>query len=125
LLDTLEVTEDNILSWGPLMTRWEIGLLSELGFGLNLEECAATGVKENLTYVSPKSGRSVCQEAGLAYHDKMLPLPKFLVETNTDVTIEDVKEGLGLTEFFMERHMLSPFGKKIPQARRMILDYIS
>jgi DNA repair protein RecO (recombination protein O) len=124
LLDTLEVTEDNILNWGPLMTRWEIGLLSELGFGLNLKECASTGVTENLIYVSPKSGRAVSQEAGLPYHDKMLSLPEFLMENKTDVTIEDVKAGLGLTEFFMERHMLSPFGKKIPQARRMILDYI-
>ncbi|MDG1997011.1 MAG: DNA repair protein RecO [Emcibacteraceae bacterium] len=124
-LDTLEIAEDDILAWGPLLIKWELGLLSELGFGLNLESCAATGVTENLIYVSPKSGRAVSSSAGEPYHDKMLPLPSFLVGMSESVNKTDIINGLLLTDFFLERHMLSPFGKKTPQARRMLLDHIS
>ena len=123
-LDTLEMAEDNFIHWAPLFIRWELGLLTELGFGLNLESCAATGVTDDLIYVSPKSGRAVCREAGLPYHDKMLKLPGFLLGNSENLCSEDIKDGLMLTEFFLDRHMLNPFGKKIPQARRMLMDYI-
>ena len=123
-LDTLNLAQDNILNWGPLLVRFELGLLQELGFGLNLGSCVASGQQDELIYVSPKSGRAVSKEAGLPYHDKMLTLPMFLTETGHDVTIEDIRCGFALTEFFMDRHMLRPFAKKIPQARRMIMDYI-
>lgn len=124
LLDTLEAAEDNITHWGPLLVRWELGLLSELGFALELESCASTGKSNELIYVSPKSGRAVSRQAGEPYHDKMLKLPEFLTKNTREVILDDVKDGLRLTEFFMDRHMLSPFGKKIPQARRMLKDYI-
>lgn len=123
-LDTLEIAEDKIIHWGPLLVRWELGLLSELGFALELESCASTGKSNELIYVSPKSGRAVSRLAGEPYHDKMLKLPGFLAENTSDVILDDVKDGLRLTEFFMDRHMLSPSGKKIPQARRMLKDYI-
>lgn len=123
-LDTLEVSEDNILNWGPLLVRWELGLLTELGFALNLDNCAATGTTEKLVYVSPKSGRAVSEEAGAPYHEKMLKLPAYLIAKDQEVVIDDVKDGLKLTEFFMDRHMLSPYDKKITQARRMIMDYL-
>ena len=123
-LDTLAAAGEDILNWAPLIVRWELGLLKELGFGLNLETCAATGVSEDLIYVSPKSGRAVCRVAGSAYHDKMLALPPYLLGNSENITLNDVNNGLALTEFFMERHMLSPFGKKIPQARRLFKDYI-
>lgn len=122
--DALELSENNIVDWGPLLVKWELGLLSELGFGLNLDKCAATGGVENLIYVSPKSGRAVSKDAGEPYHDKMLLLPLFLTANNNPVTINDVKDGLLLTEYFINRYMLSPYNKKIPQARRMIMDYV-
>lgn len=123
-LDTLEGADGDIINWAPLLIRWELGLLSELGFGLDLDSCVATGVTDDLIYVSPKSGRAVSRAAGEPYHDKMLRLPLFLLGSSENVNMDDVSDGLGLTEFFMERHMLSPSGKKIPQARRLFRDYI-
>ncbi len=74
LLHTLTTTGD----WQKDYIKYELALLAESGFGLDLSECAATGQTHDLTYVSPKSGRAVSKEAGLPYHDKMLPLPSFL-----------------------------------------------
>ena len=64
--------------WPALLVRWEMGLLDELGFGLDLTQCAATGVKDNLVYVSPRSGKAVSRQAGEAYKDRLLRLPGFL-----------------------------------------------
>jgi DNA repair protein RecO (recombination protein O) len=125
LLDALEASDDKLVNWGPLLVKWELGLLSELGYGLNLDCCAATGVTENLIYVSPKSGRAVSQSSGKPYHDKMLALPGFLLGNSDQLNTQEIVDGLNLTEFFMERHMLNPYGKKIPQARRRLLDHIS
>jgi DNA repair protein RecO (recombination protein O) len=123
LLDNLEHMDHRAENWGALLVHWEIGLLSELGFGLDLSCCAATGLTDDLTYVSPKSGRAVSLEAGLPYHDKLLTLPPFLLG-RTDITAEHVREGLRLSEFFLERHVLFPHNKKIPQARRMLMDFM-
>ena len=82
-------------------------------------------VTENLIYVSPKSGRAVSQSSGKPYHDKMLALPGFLLGNSDQLNIQEILKGLHLTEYFIERHMLNPFGKKIPQASRMLLDHIS
>ena len=124
LLDVLEQGSGEVTDWGPLLVRWELGLLGELGFGLDLSHCAATGETEDLVYVSPKSGRAVSRAAGRPYHDKMLTLPPFLRGNGRDVTAEDVRAGLHLTEFFLEREMLIPHNRKIPQARQMLMDYI-
>ena len=70
---------DDAAVWPALMVRWELALLDELGFGLDLSSCAATGTKQDLVYVSPKSGRAVSMEAGEPYKDKLLRLPTFLV----------------------------------------------
>jgi len=123
LLDNLEHMDHRAENWGALLVHWEIGLLSELGFGLDLSCCAATGLTDDLTYVSPKSGRAVSREAGLPYHDKLLTLPPFLLG-RTDITAEHATEGLRLSEFFLERHVLFPHNKKIPQARRMLMDFM-
>lgn len=123
-LDALEVADNEPDNWAPLLIRWELGLLSELGFGLHLDACAATGSTEKLYYVSPKSGRAVSQEAGDPYKDKLLVLPAFLKGKDKILDKNDIENGLILTEFFMERHMLAPFGKSLPQARRMLKDHI-
>src|SRR5690606_4672284 len=64
--------------WGPAYVYWELGLLKELGFGIDLSACAATGVTADLVYVSPRSGRAVSAAAGAVYKEKMLRLPPFL-----------------------------------------------
>ena len=93
--------------WPLLLARWEIGLLSEIGYGLDLSKCAATGETTDLVYVSPKSGRAVSQGAGEPYHDKLLPLPAFLgvrsldPEDAEEVKEEDILNGLRLTGYFI------------------------
>jgi len=106
-----------------LLVRWEIGLLSELGFGLDLSCCAATGVTDDLIYVSPKTGRAVSAAAGRPYHNKLLPLPAFLLGAGP-TSEQQVRDGLQLSEFFLERYVLYPHNKRIPQARRMLMDFL-
>ena len=69
-------------AWAAIYARWELGLLDELGFGLDLSQCASSGATDDLIYVSPKSGRAVSRQAGEPYHDKLLPLPGFLIGGN-------------------------------------------
>ncbi|CBI76204.1 DNA repair protein RecO [Bartonella clarridgeiae 73] len=84
-----------------LLVRFELLLLEELGFGLDLSCCAVTGRQEKLCYVSPKSGRAVCEEVGRPWKDKLLFLPQFLArKTICPVDFNDIKKGLILTDFF-------------------------
>lgn len=110
--------------WGPLFVRWEIGLLDELGFGLDLSVCAASGVAENLVYVSPRTGRAVSKEAGAPYKDRLLPLPQFLrgeLESVPDAS--DIAEALRLTGYFLERWVLAPHDQAMPKARVRLADF--
>ncbi|MCF8466719.1 MAG: DNA repair protein RecO [Sneathiella sp.] len=106
LFQSLE-TETHI--WPLLLIRWELGLLAEIGYGLDLSQCASTGTTEDLVYVSPKSGRAVSAAAGRPYHDKLLKLPAFLQEqrketvAENEVPPEDILDGLALTGYFIEK----------------------
>ena len=86
--------------------RWEIGLLAELGFGLDLDRCAVTGANDYLAYVSPRTGRAVSASVGEPYRDKMLRLPGFLIGLGGGGP-QEVREGLRLTGHFLERHVLN------------------
>jgi DNA repair protein RecO (recombination protein O) len=108
-------------NWPSLYAHWELGLLGELGFGLDLGACAATGGTIDLVYVSPKSGRAVSRAAGEEYRDRMLPLPAFLREGVTEDRVE-VADALSLTGFFLERHALAPYGRSLPPARSRLVD---
>ncbi|MGH6815107.1 MAG: DNA repair protein RecO [Hyphomicrobiaceae bacterium] len=104
--------------WPALYVRWEAALLSELGFGLDLASCAATGSAENLIYVSPKSGRAVSAEAGAPYADRLLQLPRFLTgETPSAVTPADIEAGFALTGYFLSKRVFDPLGLAMPEAR--------
>jgi len=104
--------------WPALMVRWELALLDELGFGLDLSSCAATGTKEDLIYVSPKSGRAVSASAGEPYKDKLLRLPTFLVKSRQGAIMpQDVIAGLTITGHFLEARVLIPRGEEMPEAR--------
>lgn len=108
--------------WPALYVRWEVALLQELGFGLDLSACAATGSNDQLIYVSPKSGRAVSASAGEPYRDRMLKLPAFLTKARQAVvTEEDVRDGLLLTGHFLEARVLAPKGDVLPEARGRIL----
>jgi DNA repair protein RecO (recombination protein O) len=106
-----------------LLVRFELAILAELGFGLDLEQCAATGAREDLVYVSPKSGRAVSAAAGAPYHDRMLPLPDFLTaEAEGPVpSLDDVRAGFRLTEYFLRRDLFEPRGLALPDARSAFL----
>ena len=101
------------------LARFELAMLTELGFGLDLSACAATGTTEDLIYVSPKSGIAVSRGAGEPWRDKLLRLPAFLrddsaVEAMTD---DDLRDGFALTGIFLLRHVLEPRGQKHSDAR--------
>jgi DNA repair protein RecO (recombination protein O) len=105
--------------WPALMVRWEMGLLDELGFGLDLSKCASTGEDAELVYVSPKSGKAVSRAAGAPYHDRLFGLPDFL-KGGPAATSQQVCEGMKLTGYFLERHVFHPRNVPMPQARNML-----
>jgi DNA repair protein RecO (recombination protein O) len=103
----------------PLIVRFEAEILSQMGFGLDLASCAATGATKDLVYVSPKSGRAVSKAAGEAYKARLLPLPAFLRNGNMedDPPPADILDGFKLTGFFLARDLFGPRGQTLPEAR--------
>lgn len=104
-----------------LMLRFEIALLEELGFGLDLTQCAATGQTHDLTYVSPRTGRAVSREAGAPWAEKLLPLPAFLAAEGGEEGAEELREAFRLTGYFLARNVFGPRGIKEPEARHGLL----
>lgn len=103
---------------GELYIRFELAVLNDLGFGLDLLQCAATGSRENLDYVSPKTGRAVSREAGLPYHDKLFALPEFLKASSREAANrESLAEAFRLTQYFLARHVYEPRGIEPGTAR--------
>ncbi len=101
-----------------LMARFELLVLDELGFGLDLTRCAATGVQDDLVYVSPKSGRAVSRAAGEPYRDRMLALPAFLRRgTRLRGDTAAYRDAFTLTGFFFSRHVYEPRGIEPPETR--------
>ncbi|HKX08639.1 MAG TPA: DNA repair protein RecO [Stellaceae bacterium] len=117
LLDALGRDRD----WAPAYAQWELALLAELGFGLDLARCAATGTTTNLIYVSPKSGQAVSRAAGEIYRAKMLPLPAFLI-SSAQPDPEAVVDAFRLSGFFWDQRVFRPNGRKLPAARTRFVD---
>lgn len=116
---------DEPLVTPALIVRFELELLSELGFGLDLGRCAATGTTDDLCYVSPKSGRAVSREAGLPYHDRLLRLPGFIASdrgVGSSVVAADIAAGFTLTGHFLMRDLFGARGIPMPDARRSLVD---
>ena len=112
----LDRLEDPVLA-APLVVRFELQMLGELGFGLDLEQCASTGATADLVYVSPKSGRAVSRLAGAPYADRMLRLPDVLRDSDAEPAGRDLADGFALTGFFLERHVLLPRGQTLTDER--------
>src|SRR5258707_4040291 len=115
LLDT--IAEHDFQDWAPFFVLWELGLLDELGFGLDLTRCAANGTADDLIYVSPRTGRAVSREAGGPYRDRMLSLPPFLLGRQAgDANPAHLFAALQLTVPFLDLWVLGPHDHPIPDA---------
>jgi DNA repair protein RecO (recombination protein O) len=111
--------------WTAAYLRWELRLLEELGFGLDLAACAVTGATEGLAFVSPRTGRAVTQAAAGAWTDRLLPLPAGLTGTGP-LAPGAVAEGLALTGFFLDRGLRPVLhDRPLPEARARLVDLLS
>jgi DNA repair protein RecO (recombination protein O) len=107
--------------WAAALARYELLMLSELGFGLDLSACVATGARDDLAYVGPKSGGAVSRAAGEGYRDRLLALPGFLMEGGTGEW-PDLLDGFKLTGFFIERDLLHGRAADVLAARERLID---
>lgn len=107
--------------WAAGLVRYELLILSQMGFGLDLSECAATGARANLRYVSPKSGRAVSAEGAGEYIDRLMPLPSFLVAGGSAEWTE-ILQGLRITGHFLERDLVTERYRTLMSARERLLD---
>jgi DNA repair protein RecO (recombination protein O) len=113
---------DDASVWPALLARWELALLDELGFGLDLTQCAATGINDDLIYVSPKTGRAVSASAGEPYRDKLLNLPPFLLPgRKAPLAPGDVESAFALTGHFLETRVLRAREGELPESRARML----
>ena len=107
--------------WPQYYVKWECGLLSALGFGLDLGRCAVTGTADDLAYVSPRTGRAVSRAAAAPYRDKLLALPTFLWR-DSPAERRDIAAGLALTGYFLLHHLSVPHGRQLPEARERLAE---
>jgi DNA repair protein RecO (recombination protein O) len=120
LLDAIEAAP-SASGWGAGLVRYELLLLAELGFGLDLDRCAVTGGNDNLVAVSPKSGRAVSAAEAEPYAGKLLPLPPFLGEGGSG-SWSEIAQGLELTGHFLARDILTDRSQPLGEARARLVD---
>jgi DNA repair protein RecO (recombination protein O) len=122
VFDALDLVFSNLGEahlWPALYVRWELGLLTDLGFGLELERCALTGTREDLGFISPKSGKAASRAAGAPHVDKLLALPRFLTSDalGNGPSWADIADGLALTGHFLETRLYAAHNATLPDAR--------
>ncbi len=108
-------------AWPAAYVGYEVALLAELGFGLDLERCAVTGSRTGLAWVSPRTGRAVTREAGDPWKERLLALPGFLCGAPGFAPV-DIRDGLALTGYFLARHIAGPAERPMPAARLRLAD---
>jgi len=123
VIKLLDRTDPSIL--GVELARFELTLLEELGFGLDLLSCAATGATSDLTHVSPKTGRAVSRSAAAPYLDKLFALPAFLIDDATVPGPGDVAAAFALTGYFLDRHIWSTRQVDPPSTRDTLVGILS
>jgi DNA repair protein RecO (recombination protein O) len=119
LLDAIEAAP-SAAGWGAALVRYELLLLAELGFGLDLDRCAVTGTNDNLVAVSPKSGRAVSAAEAEPYANKLLPLPAFVRESGR-ASWDEIAQGLDLTGHFLLRDVLTDRSRMAAEARERLV----
>src|SRR6185503_4156492 len=120
LLDAVEAAP-SAGGWGTALVRYELLLLAELGFGLDLERCAVTGRNDNLVAVSPKSGRAVSAAESEPYAGKLLPLPNFVREGGS-ASWKEIAQGLALTGHFLMRDLITERSRPLGDVRARLVD---
>ncbi len=122
-LDAIVDRLDDAIVAGELVARFELQLLDDLGFGLDLDSCAATGGNDGLIFVSPRSGRAVSAAAGEPYRDRLLKLPAFLMADNGRERPDpaDIADAFRLTGYFLARHVYEPRELDMPDARARLI----
>lgn len=108
--------------WPALYARFELGLLSAIGYGLDLTRCAVTGETEGLAWVSPRTGRAATYEAGAPHADLLLKLPPFLIDPEAELKSGDVADAFALAGYFLERRLFDQRGEGMPEARRRLIE---
>jgi len=122
----LEAEDGALEHWAAALAQIELGILTELGYGLDLTACAATGNTEGLVFVSPKSGRAVSAHAGGPYKEKLFALPGFLLgAAKITPTSEDAFAALRLTGYFLERNVWVVAGVGQPGARDRLISSLA
>lgn len=112
----LNIVKDD---WLTEYVFFELTFLAEMGNGLDLSKCAVTGSNENLFYISPRTGRSVCRDVGKQYKDKLFLLPKFLIDDSIAPTSEDICYALHITEHFLKAYFCGiSDGGELPMSRK-------
>lgn len=110
--------------WETAYPLWELALLDEMGFGLDLSECAVTGARDGLVFVSPKTGRAVSRSGAGEWADRLLPLSPVLL--GRPGTLTDLAQGLATTEYFLEKHLAQSLGDRpLPSARARLVALLS
>ena len=119
---TIQLIEDLKLNdWINKYILWELFLLSEIGFGLDLKQCTISGSTENLVYISPNSGKAVSSSVGNKYHDKLFKLPVFFLNSSKKVDKKIIKDGFQITGFFLNKYLKKNHNKNLPFYRKKIL----
>ena len=111
--------------WLNMVVLLEFELLSKSGFGLDLSKCAATGKTEDLTYISPRTGRAVARESGEQYKDKLFLIPKLFVDSNEQWEDKDIAHALSVTRYFLEKNIFSIKREIFPVVRKELEEILS
>jgi len=118
ILNHLAVNKD----FPKIYCLWELSLLDYLGLSIDLSSCAATGVVEDLIYISPKSARAVSREAGLPYKTKLFNLPKFYLDEDSSYENQDILDSLQICETFLKKNFFETHNLKFPAIRDRLAD---
>ena len=123
MLDAVEAAP-SASGWGSALVRYDLLLLAELGFGLDLDRCAVSGSADDLVAVSPRSGCAVSSAEAEPYAGKLLPLPRFMIEGGAAAWPE-IGEGLRLTGHFLMRDILTDRSAPLGEARSRLVDRLA